>query len=1006
MPIHQLTFGRITRYVSLKLSVFMLVTAGYSSATFINDVEPKRATEVRDFKEEAIDEIDATTITLPTERKRASVKAAIAGYLAVGSHLRTAGEWRAAGDLALSAAELNFTLGEYRQSLECSHRAASDFHKANERLGESRALGRVAQVSALLGDHEQARILARKALNYYSKYGDKLPASLNQPFSQALSHAGEVYYCKGDLTAAYEYFEKSLRFAIAASDRDCEARARLFLGYISATTGDTKDAKKQFERSLNLSRELGNPASEGLALAAVATAHSWARDNEWAIKLYRQALANFRQIGDLQNEAAILVGIGQAYQNLHESHAALSHYKEGLKIFEEDGNLDYAAVALYQIAKLLEADGAVNEAEQYYKRCLRLSRGARKERILTYALKDLTALQMMQVRRRDTLREYHRALRFYERIGDRLGQALTLNNIGELYFASGKKSKSLDAYRRALALSPQSGDRSLEVTTRYNIAKVERALGKIQQAVGTIKASIDLIEELRSNVSTVDLRSSYFSGQRKNYDLYIDLLMQLDQQLPGKGLAALALLASENSRARTLREILAENTYSRQDTVKEPMKLSSSLGSIQSELRGGNTLLLEYALGDERSYLWSVTEDSVKGYVLPGKGTLEQSARALYTTITARQLINAQVDDTYQARVEAADKQYQQEALHLSRMLLEPVVHELGNNRLIIVSEGALQFVPFEALPTPSIAKGDVGEPNSLLISRHEIVSLPSMSVLTEIRAIKRQPSLSGRIAVFADPVSSASDDRLRSSSPSAVSASSLIRLAHSAEEADEIAKISPRNTWIAKGFDANREKVLTSLLTEYRIVHFATHGLIDTQHPELSGLVLSIARPDGSLENGYLKLHDIYGLKMAADVTVLSACDTALGKDVKGEGLIGLTRGFIYAGSKSVVASLWKVDDRATAVLMKHFYEKMLRDGLPPAAALRSAKEIVRQQPGWSAPYFWAGFVIQGEYLEPIESQHAQPLHPFALIMLVLSSVITAVKLIKNNRRTGQSVQ
>jgi CHAT domain-containing protein len=396
-----------------------------------------------------------------------------------------------------------------------------------------------------------------------------------------------------------------------------------------------------------------------------------------------------------------------------------------------------------------------------------------------------------------------------------------------------------------------------------------------------------------------------------------------------------------------------------------------------------------------------VTEQSVKGYVLPAKATIEQSARELYSAVTARQIVNGESDDNYQTRVDAADNRYDREALRLSRMLLGPVSRELGNKRLIIVSEGALQYVPFEALPLPDV------EPGTLVVSRHEVVTLPSMLVLREIRSKGRMPTSTNTIAVFADPVSGASDERVRYGTNEFTSGDDLIRLAHSSEEAAEIAKMAPSNIGVFSGFAASRENVLTDRLAQYRIVHFATHGVVDTQRPDSSGIVLSMIKPDGTPENGYLRLRDIYRLKMAADLTVLSACDTALGKDVKGEGLIGLTRGFMYAGSKSVVASLWKVDDRATAVLMKHFYRNMLQDHLPPAAALRAAKEIVRQQPGWAEPYFWAGFVIQGEYLESVELHRDQPLQVlFLMTSILMPSLIAALILIKSNRRTGPSDQ
>ena len=166
-----------------------------------------------------------------------------------------------------------------------------------------------------------------------------------------------------------------------------------------------------------------------------------------------------------------------------------------------------------------------------------------------------------------------------------------------------------------------------------------------------------------------------------------------------------------------------------------------------------------------------------------------------------------------------------------------------------------------------------------------------------------------------------------------------------------------------ALDFAASRETATSRELEQYRIVHFATHGLLDNEHPELSGLVLSLVGPDGNPRDGYLDLEDVYNLTLSSDLVVLSACETGLGKEVHGEGLIGLTRGFMYAGASRVVASLWNVDDIATSELMSEFYKAMLRDGRPPAAALRQAQLAMWKQKRWSDPYYWAAFTIQGEW-------------------------------------------
>jgi CHAT domain-containing protein len=278
------------------------------------------------------------------------------------------------------------------------------------------------------------------------------------------------------------------------------------------------------------------------------------------------------------------------------------------------------------------------------------------------------------------------------------------------------------------------------------------------------------------------------------------------------------------------------------------------------------------------------------------------------------------------------------------------------------------------------------------LIADHEIVSLSSASSLAVLRRefASRAPAPK-TVAVIADPVFDEADERIikkgasvltlnihqaaRSAGEREVFRSALEvgaadsqhrlqRLIFSRREADEISNLAGRDaSFKALDFSANRVAALSSNLSQYRIIHFATHSLLNSQHPELSGIVLSLVDEGGRPQDGFLRLHDIYNMKLAADLVVLSACKTGLGKEIKGEGLIGLTRGFLYAGAPRVVASLWKVDDRATAELMKLFYQRMLRDGLRPAEALRRAQIDMWKQPRWAAPYYWAGFTLQGEW-------------------------------------------
>jgi len=227
------------------------------------------------------------------------------------------------------------------------------------------------------------------------------------------------------------------------------------------------------------------------------------------------------------------------------------------------------------------------------------------------------------------------------------------------------------------------------------------------------------------------------------------------------------------------------------------------------------------------------------------------------------------------------------------------------------------------------------------------------------------------------------------------------MRLAHAAEEANAIVAVVPRGSaMLAQGFEATRETAMSALTGEYRIVHFAAHGFVNRDHPELSGIVFSLVDRSGNRTNGFVPVRDIYNLNQSDDLVVLSACDTALGKDIKGEGLVGLTHAFLASGSKSVVASLWKVDDRATSVLMANFYKSMLQDGLPPAAALRSAKEQVRRQNGWQEPYFWAGFVLQGEYNQRIAVDRGSGYGSALTIMFICALILPGAILVKRHWR------
>ncbi|MDQ2854709.1 MAG: CHAT domain-containing protein, partial [Acidobacteriota bacterium] len=378
------------------------------------------------------------------------------------------------------------------------------------------------------------------------------------------------------------------------------------------------------------------------------------------------------------------------------------------------------------------------------------------------------------------------------------------------------------------------------------------------------------------------------------------------------------------------------------------------------------TVLLEYKLGVTRSFLWLVTKDSIKLFNLPGRAEIEATAREFYSSISSPDQRN-----------EAKTNQL---SIRLGQLLLAPAASQITNKRLAIVADGILQFIPFASLRLPNTKSNG----QRLLAENNEIVVLPSASVLAELRRHSSESTGPGKtIAVFADPIFEANDPRLKKLSTVAADTRSsssnpelkrvsrdfsfgetLPRLLSSRVEARNIAAFVPKDQLVSNvDFDANRANAMSASLADYRILHFATHGLLDTAHPEFSGLVFSLYDKDGKAQDGFLRLDQIYNLNLNSEMVVLSACQTALGKDVRGEGLIGLTRGFMYAGAKRVVASLWKVDDAATAEFMKRFYQRVLQRKLSPSSALRQTQNEMRVIPRYASPYFWAGFTLQGDW-------------------------------------------
>jgi CHAT domain-containing protein/Flp pilus assembly protein TadD len=1054
-------------------------------------VEPSKRSTRADEKVSAAQRATASATIKRAEWTETSLRQAIKKYEEAALIWMSMNNLQAAAAQTIEAGEICFALGEYQEALRHYRKAAAQAKTGGAKLEESRALREVGRLYSYLGDNDQAESNVLAALRLLAPNQRIVEPEFKDDYAVSLNNLGEISYARGDLVKSSKQFAEALQIFDEVGDRSEAARAHLFRGYIVGGLGNREKAVAEFSRSLELYSAVRNKAGEGLSLTALGLMQSTNGEDERAISKHREAIAIFQSIGDGQSEAIAVNGLGQAYENLMDYNTALENYEQALSLFQDGGTRDFAAVATSNVARAYRLMGDFKKAVAYYEKCLILSRAAKKVRTEANALNDLAAIYAAQGNREKTISQYRILLKFYDAMSDRRQQAMAWNHLGDAYLGFAETQQALTAYERALPLSKQTDDKAVLLSSLFNLARAHSDLGHLEAALSNIEQSIKIIEDLRSNVANPDFRTSYFSGVHKHYALWIDVLMQLDEQRPGEGFAAAGLLASEKARARSLLDNLTDvganidpgadpellsrkrelegllrahaqyqmelsisgkNSAKSEEAACEVNELRteyqeiesrlvernprlqspgppavSSLAEVQTQLLDGDTILLEYALGEDRSYLWAVTADSLHSYQLPSASSLETTGREVYKLLTARQAVGETIESGYLANVEDSDRLYTEKARELSQMLLGQVADQLGSKRLVIVSEGILQYIPFEALPAPqpqTLGSLTKAPDMPLLVASHEIVTLPSISTLAAIRKEKHKVASGEKVvAVLADPVFSKNDDRVQNGTQTAVitslntgsvSGESALRslgrttrqagptrLVHASEEADAILAATPRGTaMIARGFDASREVAMSSLIGDYKIVHFATHGFLNTDHPELSGIVMTMVNHDGSRTNGFMSLQDIYNLNLSADLVVLSACDTALGKDIRGEGLVGLTHGFMASGAKSVVATLWKVDDRATAVFMATFYEALLKDGLTPVAALRTAKQRVRQEKAWQAPYFWAGFVLQGEYNQRIVVQRSSWQSRALATVVTLIFILIGMTIYQRRRR------
>jgi CHAT domain-containing protein len=852
-----------------------------------------------------------------------------------------------------------------------------------------------------------------------------------------LHSIGLAYFQLNEIRKALDYFTQTAALAVSSGYPRLEAGAETYIGGLLDILGDVGKALDHHQRALKLARAGGYRQAEGSSLSNIGKIYHETADWPKALEFYRQALPVFQALGSKSNEALTLNNIGIAYHELGEPERALDYLQQSLALMRAGTDKNAEAYTLLNIGRVYARTNRFEKARDFYHQAQAIQKQTNNRVHEGETLDEIGATYSAEGKYEKALESHRQAIETLRAAANLRREALAFNNLGETYNLLDQPEKALEQFTAALSILRNIGDLSGSATALEGIARAENKRGRLQDARKSITESLALTETVRARSTSLQIRASYRASVERAYGFYIDVLMQQHARNPGGGHDAEALSAYERGRARSLVEQLSEarvdirrdvdpqliqkehelardlNAKAQREMQLKLRKAGNDLAALKREISAledeyqqvqasirktspqyaaltrpqplglkeiqqqldAETLLLEYSLGEDRSYLWAVTPDSLKTYVLPERAEIQKVAHKVYETLITRSVTKLETPAQRKARIAEADAEFQKTATELSRMILEPAAIELGNKRLVIVAEGALQYVPFAALPVPAVAY----QP---LIVRHEVISLPSASAFAVQREnlANREPAPK-TLAVIADPVFSVGDPRVKAGAESPVQVAtrslehgpagptpggqlSIARLPFTRWEADQILAVARAGSNLkALDFRANRAIATSGELSKYRYVHFATHGYLDTARSGLSAIVLSLYDENGKPQDGFLRAHDIYNLKLPAELVVLSACETGLGKDVRGEGLEGLTRGFMYAGARRVVVSLWNVNDKATATLMQRVYAGMLRTNKTPAAALRAAQIEMLRSGQWQAPYYWAAFVMQGEW-------------------------------------------
>jgi CHAT domain-containing protein/tetratricopeptide (TPR) repeat protein len=820
-----------------------------------------------------------------------------------------------------------------------------------------------------------------------------------------------VGYNLGDMKQewrAIAALQEAIQTAHKAGDRRIEALALTAQGHTYSKTGEKQQAMTLYSHAAPLFEQMGDLLGSASLYSGMGYLYDELGDKENAKYYFARALALYESVGSTTGRAGDLVHLGRIRAVTNEPTAALADFREALGLLEGLPYRNMQSTVLGDIAGVLDDLGQEDEAYETYRKALQLSRDSGFARGEADILNGLGTIELRHGNAELARTRFMNALDLSRITRSRFTEARALFNLGRAARVSGGLDEALErveealrvvedlrtnisSYRlRASYLSSVREIQAYEIDLlvelyhlRGDVAFAERAFVASERAKA--RSLLDLLLESGRPANRVDPALLQYET-RLEEDIRIDAARreELGESSSGGGKASLDLdeLLRELDRVRAV----MRSQQARQPPVPEAEPVG--VRELQRRLLDSRTALLAYFLGERESYLWVVTPSLFRIHTLPPERDIEATAHILQGLLGSRATKPGETAKQRHDRFVESDRAYWKAASLFSETVLGPALSEVDVSRIIVVSDGVLHELPFSALPLPGT---DAAEDPVPLVVRYEIVRLPSATILDVIR--RRSGSRTAKLkklAVLADPVFDERDPRVtrgrveaRSGAPaseperrsdevnryrgvqtdSPARKTTFPRLLSTRSEAKRILElIRPEDRLEALGFDASRGLVSAGALAHYEVVHFATHGILNVERPDLSGIVLSLFDRDGRKQDGFLRLHEIYDLDLPVRLVVLSACNTGMGTAVPSEGLVGLVGGFLAAGAEGVIASYWSVDDEATSELMTRFYSEFFNHRLPPSHALQAAQISLWRDRRWQSPFFWAAFEFHGQ--------------------------------------------